>query len=99
MSLRAPAWRWLTAVWRSGPNHGHYITIVRRGNKWIVFDDDLVEVLQLGPPCLPAPILCCAQEIDELELNKYYGEYPGTGSGYVLFYEASELEMQVFSKE
>ena len=28
----------------SGLNRGHYISIVRSGNLWLLFDDDLVEV-------------------------------------------------------
>lgn len=26
-----------------GPNHGHYVAIVKSNDKWILFDDDLVE--------------------------------------------------------
>ncbi|KAJ1941251.1 hypothetical protein EC988_006811, partial [Linderina pennispora] len=28
-----------------GPYHGHYISIVRSGNKWILFDDDCVDII------------------------------------------------------
>ena len=28
----------------SGPNRGHYITIVKSHGYWILFDDDIVEV-------------------------------------------------------
>ncbi|KAJ2160500.1 hypothetical protein GGF46_002200 [Coemansia sp. RSA 552] len=28
-----------------GPFHGHYISIVRSGDKWVLFDDDCVEVI------------------------------------------------------
>lgn len=31
------------------------------------------------------------QEIDEADIEKYYGDLPGTGSGYVLFYQANDL--------
>lgn len=27
----------------SGPNQGHYVTVVKTGHQWVVFDDDLVE--------------------------------------------------------
>lgn len=29
-----------------GPLHGHYISIVRSGDKWILFDDDCVEIIK-----------------------------------------------------
>lgn len=29
---------------RSGPNRGHYITIVKSHGFWLLFDDDIVEV-------------------------------------------------------
>ncbi|KAL1921325.1 uncharacterized protein VTP21DRAFT_11041 [Calcarisporiella thermophila] len=32
------------------------------------------------------------ETIDESEIAKYFGDTPGTGSGYVLFYQATELE-------
>ena len=28
----------------SGPNRGHYITIVKSHGYWLLFDDDIVEV-------------------------------------------------------
>ncbi|KAJ2125844.1 hypothetical protein IW147_000615 [Coemansia sp. RSA 720] len=28
-----------------GPFHGHYISIVRSGDKWVLFDDDCVEII------------------------------------------------------
>eukprot|EP00741_Cyanophora_paradoxa_P011239 tig00020554_g10858.t1 len=32
----------------SGPNHGHYVTAVRSGQHWVLFDDDTVELLDEG---------------------------------------------------
>ncbi|KAJ2643609.1 hypothetical protein GGF44_001086, partial [Coemansia sp. RSA 1694] len=29
-----------------GPFHGHYISIVRSGEKWVLFDDDCVEIIK-----------------------------------------------------
>ncbi|KAI9299071.1 cysteine proteinase [Neoconidiobolus thromboides FSU 785] len=60
----------------SGLNHGHYISVVKSGNNWILFDDDTVE------------------RIDEEDISKFFGDSPGVGSGYVLFYEASDLNME-----
>ena len=30
----------------SGPNRGHYITIVKSYGYWLLFDDDIVEVMR-----------------------------------------------------
>ena len=30
----------------SGPNRGHYITIVKSHGFWLLYDDDIVEVMQ-----------------------------------------------------
>ena len=27
----------------SGPNHGHYVALVRAHNRWLCFDDDVIE--------------------------------------------------------
>ena len=34
----------LLYVLYSGPNRGHYITIVKSYGYWILFDDDIIEV-------------------------------------------------------
>ncbi|KAJ2233359.1 hypothetical protein IWW45_004243 [Coemansia sp. RSA 485] len=57
-----------------GPFHGHYISIVRSEDRWVLFDDDCVEIIQ------------------ENELNNYFGDLPGFGSGYVLFYERTDFD-------
>ena len=28
-----------------GPNHGHYVALVRSGRHWLLFDDDAVELI------------------------------------------------------
>lgn len=33
----------------SGPNRGHYITIVKSHGFWLLFDDDIVEVRRSAP--------------------------------------------------
>ncbi|GAC95517.1 ubiquitin carboxyl-terminal hydrolase [Pseudozyma hubeiensis SY62] len=58
----------------AGPHHGHYIAVVKVGDRWVQFDDDVVTY------------------IDEAELTKYYGDRPGLGSAYVLFYQAVDLD-------
>ncbi|KAF9155664.1 hypothetical protein DFQ26_009666 [Actinomortierella ambigua] len=59
----------------SGPHHGHYVAVVKNGDKWLLFDDDTVET------------------IDETEIHKYFGDSSQLGSGYVLFYQARDLDM------
>jgi len=56
-------------------HHGHYVALIRSGEKWLLFDDDSVS------------------QLDEGEIQKYYGDTPGHGSGYVLFYEAQDLDV------
>ncbi|KAK4053434.1 hypothetical protein OIV83_001600 [Microbotryomycetes sp. JL201] len=59
----------------AGPTHGHYITIVKSGARWIVFDD-----VNVYP-------------IDQSDISKFFGDTPGHGSGYVLFYQAVDLDL------
>jgi ubiquitin carboxyl-terminal hydrolase 9/13 len=60
----------------TGPHQGHYISIVRVGIRWFVFDDETVTI------------------IDEADIARYFGDTPGAGSAYVLFYQAVELDME-----
>ncbi|KAM0755007.1 cysteine proteinase [Meredithblackwellia eburnea MCA 4105] len=62
-----------------GPHHGHYISIVKSGSRWIVFDDNSV---------FP---------IEEKDIQRYFGDTPGQGSGYVLFYQAVDLDVRSLS--
>ena len=57
-------------------HHGHYVALIRSGEKWLLFDDDSVS------------------QLEEADIQKYYGDTPGHGSGYVLFYEAQDLDVQ-----
>ncbi|KAJ9084525.1 hypothetical protein DSO57_1023619 [Entomophthora muscae] len=60
----------------SGLNHGHYVSVVKSGSHWLLFDDETVE------------------RIDEEDICKFFGDHPGVGSGYVLFYEAQDLNLE-----
>lgn len=60
---------------RRGPHHGHYVTILKSSGRWLLFDDNVVTL------------------IEEHDIQKYYGDTPGVGSGYVLFYQAADLEV------
>ncbi|XP_029443627.1 ubiquitin carboxyl-terminal hydrolase 46 isoform X4 [Rhinatrema bivittatum] len=60
----------------SGPNRGHYITIVKSHGFWLLFDDDIVEKID-------------AQAIEEFygltsDISK------NSESGYILFYQSRE---------
>ncbi|GAA5925544.1 hypothetical protein JCM3775_001437 [Rhodotorula graminis] len=57
-----------------GPHHGHYITIVKSGKRWIVFDDNNV------------------YPIEQHDISRFFGDTPGSGSGYVLFYQAVDFD-------
>ncbi|CAG8521231.1 19777_t:CDS:10 [Dentiscutata erythropus] len=35
------------------------------------------------------------ETVDEAEIQKYFGDSPGTGSGYVLFYQACDLDQNI----
>lgn len=59
-----------------GLHHGHYVAIIKSGDKWLLFDDDTVST------------------VEESDIQRYYGDTPGMGSGYVLFYEACDLEIE-----
>ncbi|KDQ18204.1 hypothetical protein BOTBODRAFT_104879, partial [Botryobasidium botryosum FD-172 SS1] len=55
-----------------GPHHGHYVTIVRSRNNWVIFDDDTVDTIK---------------ESDIPKYFGDSSSTAG-GSGYVLFYQA-----------
>ncbi|KAJ1986662.1 hypothetical protein H4R33_003230 [Dimargaris cristalligena] len=57
-----------------GPYHGHYVSVVKSHDQWILFDDDSVEL------------------IEEDDIQKYFGDHPRAGSGYLLFYQANDLD-------
>lgn len=44
----------------SGPNRGHYITIVKSHGFWLLFDDDIVEVRH----CQSQPVMVCSMFFD-----------------------------------
>lgn len=58
----------------SGPNRGHYITIVKSHGFWLLFDDDIVEKIE-------------AQTIEDF-YGLTSDIHKSSESGYILFYEA-----------
>lgn len=57
-----------------GSNQGHYVSVVRIGALWAVFDDDVVYFLP------------------ESQLSRFYEDTNDSGSAYVLFYQAKDLD-------
>lgn len=88
----------------SGPNRGHYITIVKSHGFWLLFDDDIVEVRHSAPSSLTSAsaavfpplnnILCVGQKIDAQAIEEFYGLTSdiskNSESGYILFYQSRE---------
>lgn len=89
----------------SGPNRGHYITIVKSHGFWLLFDDDIVEVSHSQPvplrvlSCLLLSVskqhlVCIVQKIDAQAIEEFYGLTSdiskNSESGYILFYQSRE---------
>jgi len=60
----------------SGPNHGHYVALVRAHNQWLCFDDDLIE------PIEEAQI--------QAYFGSSLETAGSTETGYLLFYQAEQ---------
>jgi len=58
----------------SGPNHGHYISLVRSHTHWLLFDDESVELIE------EANIHSCFGSSVDTAAN--------TDTGYILFYQS-----------
>ena len=58
----------------SGPNHGHYVSLVRSHNKWLLFDDESVELIK------ESAIEQCFGTLEETGRS--------TDTGYILFYQS-----------
>lgn len=59
----------------SGPNHGHYVSLVRSHNHWLCFDDENVEMIDES---MMQSFFGSAQEYSS-----------NTDHGYILFYEST----------
>eukprot|EP00761_Pharyngomonas_kirbyi_P000222 gb/GECH01000222.1/.p1 GENE.gb/GECH01000222.1/~~gb/GECH01000222.1/.p1 ORF type:complete len:369 (+),score=42.60 gb/GECH01000222.1/:1-1107(+) len=58
----------------SSPNHGHYVAMVKSHGTWLLFDDNVVEVIE---------------ENDVREVFGHVGDFNGTSeTGYILFYQS-----------
>ncbi|KAL0951876.1 hypothetical protein HGRIS_008536 [Hohenbuehelia grisea] len=63
----------------NGPHHGHYVSIIKTLGSWLVFDD--VNVYPIA----------------ESDIPKYFGDPAGassnSGSAYVLYYQAKDIDL------
>ena len=62
----------------SGPNHGHYVTLVRSHQHWLMFDDEAVELIE------ESAIHSCFGSTAEAAGS--------TDTGYILFYQATRWD-------
>jgi ubiquitin carboxyl-terminal hydrolase 12/46 len=60
----------------SGPNHGHYVSLVKSHNHWLFFDDENVEIID--------------ESIVQTFFGSTQEYSNNTDHGYILFYESLE---------
>eukprot|EP01132_Coremiostelium_polycephalum_P006271 gene6271-7813_t len=61
----------------SGPNHGHYVSMIKSHGVWFIFDDDNIDIIQ---------------ESDIVNCFGSSNEYIGSNDcGYLLFYQSESL--------
>jgi ubiquitin carboxyl-terminal hydrolase 12/46 len=67
----------------SGMNHGHYVAIVKSRNRWFLFDDDLVEVVDASM------LRMCFGTSNPFTSKGQNGDAEGavSSTGYLLFYD------------
>lgn len=63
----------------SGPNHGHYVSLVKSHNHWLCFDDENVEMIEES---MMQSFFGSAQEYSS-----------NTDHGYILFYERTNVKL------
>ncbi|XP_067891527.1 ubiquitin carboxyl-terminal hydrolase 46 isoform X1 [Heterodontus francisci] len=84
----------------SGPNRGHYITIVKSHGFWLLFDDDIVEDKKCWnhsaglAESVKREAELTFQKIDAQAIEEFYGLTSdiskNSESGYILFYQSRE---------
>lgn len=79
----------------SGPNRGHYISIVKSHGFWLLFDDDQVDVSKaLLVRFFIKKCKIVVQKIDSSAIEDFYGLTSDTQksseTGYILFYQSRE---------
>lgn len=84
----------------SGPNRGHYISIVKSHGFWLLFDDDMVDVSTSKTPISDrAPqtfliVVLFPQKIEASAIEDFYGLtsdiQKSSETGYILFYQSRD---------
>ena len=84
----------------SGPNRGHYISIVKSCGFWLIFDDDIVDVsiyLNILVNCQTTNkyfIHFFLQKIEPSAIEDFYGLttdiQKSSETGYILFYQSRD---------
>jgi ubiquitin carboxyl-terminal hydrolase 12/46 len=64
----------------SGPNHGHYISMVKSHNTWLIFDDDNIDLIN------ESDLASCFGSPHEMTTT--------TDCGYLLFYQCEDAFMR-----
>lgn len=82
----------------SGPNRGHYISIVKSHGFWLLFDDDMVDVRTIFNCVLfsECNLTFYLQKIEASAIEDFYGNsltsdiQKSSETGYILFYQSRD---------
>ena len=82
----------------SGPNRGHYISIVKSCGLWLIFDDDIVDVSNFidwdRNQSESYNWDCLLQKIEASAIEDFYGLtadiQKSSETGYILFYQSRD---------
>lgn len=87
----------------SGPNRGHYISIVKSHGFWLLFDDDMVDVSRFATQLFQSIVaefnylmsFSSLQKIDSSAIEDFYGLtsdiQKSSETGYILFYQSRDV--------
>ena len=83
----------------SGPNRGHYISIVKSCGFWLIFDDDIVDVSFLAHFQSCFLNFISLQKIEPSAIEDFYGLttdiQKSSETGYILFYQSRDSTTNV----
>ena len=83
----------------SGPNRGHYISIVKSCGFWLIFDDDIVDVSKIRNDFTQNPKSMFLQKIEPSAIEDFYGLttdiQKSSETGYILFYQSRDSTTNV----
>ena len=83
----------------SGPNRGHYISIVKSCGFWLIFDDDIVDVSKIESHLTENSKYLFLQKIEPSAIEDFYGLttdiQKSSETGYILFYQSRDSTTNV----